>query len=134
LRENFHRSARLPPAAADTPNTPLPVTTPQATPLRQDFAVSLDLPMLHDIDADYTLQYIKLARVLRDKIESGKYKHGDALPASDLAQEHKVSVRVTWNALSMLAQTNMSACQAIQVLPGDLAAERWSLNRTGSPT
>jgi hypothetical protein len=32
-----------------------------------------DLPMLHDIDADYTPQYVKLARVLRDKIESGKW-------------------------------------------------------------
>ena len=25
-----------------------------------------DLPMLHDIDADYSPQYVKLARVLRD--------------------------------------------------------------------
>ena len=30
-----------------------------------------DLPMLHDIDADYSPQYVKLARILRDKIESG---------------------------------------------------------------
>ncbi|MGH3217879.1 MAG: hypothetical protein ACRDPY_03975 [Streptosporangiaceae bacterium] len=62
-----------------------------------------DLPMLHDIDADYSPQYIKLARVLRDEIESGKYKRGDSLPASDLAHEHRVSVRVAWNALAMLA-------------------------------
>ena len=33
-----------------------------------------DLPMLHDIDADYSPQYVKLARVLRDKIESGEYR------------------------------------------------------------
>ena len=26
-----------------------------------------DLPMLHDIDADYSPQYVKLARILRDK-------------------------------------------------------------------
>jgi len=27
-----------------------------------------DLPMLHDMDADYTPQYVKLASVIRDKI------------------------------------------------------------------
>ena len=32
-----------------------------------------DLPMLHDIDADYSPQYVKLARILRGKIESGQY-------------------------------------------------------------
>ena len=31
-----------------------------------------DLPMLHDIDADYSPQYVKLARILRDKIKSGQ--------------------------------------------------------------
>jgi DNA-binding GntR family transcriptional regulator len=62
-----------------------------------------DLPMLHDIDADYTPQYVKLARVLRDKIESGEYQLGDTLPGADLAREHGVSVRVAWNALAMLA-------------------------------
>ena len=41
-----------------------------------------DLPMLHDIDADYTPQYVKLARILRDKIESGQYKRGDHSPRS----------------------------------------------------
>jgi DNA-binding GntR family transcriptional regulator len=61
-----------------------------------------DLPTLHDIDADYTPQYVKLARVLRDKIEAGKYHHGDILPA-DLAGEYKVSIRVTCSALAMLA-------------------------------
>ena len=62
-----------------------------------------DLPMLHDIDADYSPQYVKLARILRDKIKSGKYHRGDILPAADLAHEHRVSVRVAWNALAMLA-------------------------------
>jgi DNA-binding GntR family transcriptional regulator len=62
-----------------------------------------DLPMLHDIDADYAPQYVKLARILRGKIESSEYKRGDALPASNLAREHGVSIRVVWNALSMLA-------------------------------
>jgi DNA-binding GntR family transcriptional regulator len=62
-----------------------------------------DLPMLNDIDADYSPQYVKLARILRSKIESGQHKHADTLPASDLAQEYGVSVRVAWHALEMLA-------------------------------
>jgi len=61
-----------------------------------------DLPMLHDIDADYSPQYVKLARILRGKIESGQYQRGDTLPAADLACQYKVSVRVTCNALAML--------------------------------
>ena len=62
-----------------------------------------DLPMLHDIDADYSPQYVKLARILRGKIESGEYRRGDILPAAQLASQYKVSVRVTCNALAMLA-------------------------------
>ena len=48
-------------------------------------------------------QYVKLAGVLRGKIESGQYRRGDSLPAADLAGQYKVSVRVTCNALGMLA-------------------------------
>ncbi len=62
-----------------------------------------DLPMLHDIDADYSPQYVKLARILRSMIESGEYSRGDILPAADLAHEYKVSIRVTYAALAMLA-------------------------------
>ena len=62
-----------------------------------------ELPMLHDIDADYSPQYVKLARILRDKIESGEYRRGDNLPAADLAGQYKVSVRVACSALAMLA-------------------------------
>jgi DNA-binding GntR family transcriptional regulator len=62
-----------------------------------------DLPMLNDMDADYSTQYVKLARVLRDKIESGHYRHGDRLPAGPLTKEYVVSFDVTWNALAMLA-------------------------------
>ena len=62
-----------------------------------------DLPRLHDIDADYSPQYVKLARILRGKIESGEYHRGDILPAADLASQYKVSVRVTCSALAMLA-------------------------------
>lgn len=62
-----------------------------------------DLPMLHDIDADYSPQYVKLARILRARIESGQYQRGDILPAADLAHEYKVSIWVTCSALAMLA-------------------------------
>jgi DNA-binding GntR family transcriptional regulator len=62
-----------------------------------------DLPMLHDIDADYTPQYVKLARILRDKIQAGEYKRGDVLPGADIAHEYEVSIRVTYAALAMLA-------------------------------
>jgi DNA-binding GntR family transcriptional regulator len=62
-----------------------------------------DLPMLDDIDADYSPQYVKLARVLRDKIESGHYRRGDNLPAADLAAQYDVSLRVALHALAMLA-------------------------------
>ena len=46
---------------------------------------------------------LTLARVLRDKIESGQYRRGDILPAAELACQYTVSVRVTCNALAMLA-------------------------------
>jgi DNA-binding FadR family transcriptional regulator len=62
-----------------------------------------DLPMVHDIDADYSPQYVKLARIIRDKIESGQYGPGDPVPAAVLAREHKISMRVAWAALAMLA-------------------------------
>ena len=57
-----------------------------------------DLPMLHDIDADHSPQYVKLARILRDKITSGEYQHGDLLMASALVSEHRVSIRVVTKA------------------------------------
>jgi DNA-binding GntR family transcriptional regulator len=62
-----------------------------------------DLPMLHDIDADYSPQYVKLARIVRAKIESGHYEHGELIPAADLVYEHRVSARVARSALAMLA-------------------------------
>jgi DNA-binding GntR family transcriptional regulator len=62
-----------------------------------------DLPMLNDIDADYTPQYVKLARILRDRIESGQYKPGDPVSAAGLAGDHEVSMQVARAALAMLA-------------------------------
>jgi DNA-binding GntR family transcriptional regulator len=61
-----------------------------------------DLPMPHDMDADYSPQYVKLARVVRDKIKSGDLRHHAVLPASGLAAEYAVSVRVAHAALEML--------------------------------
>jgi DNA-binding GntR family transcriptional regulator len=61
-----------------------------------------DLPMLHDMDADYSPQYVKLARILRDMITSGALQRSDALPAADLAAEYHVSVRIAYAALEML--------------------------------
>ena len=62
-----------------------------------------DLPMLHDIDADYSPQYVKLARILRAKCPSGEYQRGDISPAADLAHEYMVSIRAAYGALAMLA-------------------------------
>lgn len=62
-----------------------------------------DLPMVDDIDADYTPQYVKLARILRARIESGHHQKGDALPVAALVRDYAVSVRVAESALAMLA-------------------------------
>jgi DNA-binding GntR family transcriptional regulator len=70
-----------------------------------------DLPMLNDIDADYSPQYVKLARILRAKIEARQYKHGQLIPAADLMSEHKVSRQVAYAALAMLAANRYVAQQ-----------------------
>jgi DNA-binding GntR family transcriptional regulator len=62
-----------------------------------------DLPAPDDIDADYSPQYVKLARVLRDKIKSGDLNRPDPPPASGLATYYGVSARVAYAALEMLA-------------------------------
>jgi DNA-binding GntR family transcriptional regulator len=62
-----------------------------------------DLPMLNDMDADYSPQYVKLARILRDKIKASEFQRGAKLPANALADEHQVSRRVVLHALEMLA-------------------------------
>jgi DNA-binding GntR family transcriptional regulator len=62
-----------------------------------------DLPMLHDIDADYAPQYVKLARILRDKIKSGELRRFTSLPAPYLTAEYHVSTPVAYAALEMLA-------------------------------
>ena len=59
--------------------------------------------MLNDIDADYSPQYVKLARILRDKIESGTCQYGDDLSSADLARQYEVSIKVVHQPLAMLA-------------------------------
>jgi DNA-binding GntR family transcriptional regulator len=61
-----------------------------------------DLPMPHDMDADYSPHYVKLARILRDQIKAGSLKRPDPLPATGLAAEYGVSVRIAYAALEML--------------------------------
>jgi DNA-binding GntR family transcriptional regulator len=75
-----------------------------------------DLPMPDDIDADYSPQYVKLARILRSKIESGQYKHSDPIPAAELMSEHKVSRQVAYAALAMLA-ANRYVAQPVPFKP-----------------
>jgi DNA-binding GntR family transcriptional regulator len=59
--------------------------------------------MLNDMDADYSPQYVKLARILRDKIKSGELSRLTPMPASDLAAKFHVSTSVASAALEMLA-------------------------------
>lgn len=61
------------------------------------------LPMHNDLDADYSPQYVKLARILRGKIESGQYQPGEYLPGADLAKQYGVSLGVVYHALTVLA-------------------------------
>ena len=68
-----------------------------------------DLPMHNDIDADYSPQYVKLARILRAKIQSGAYQHGHALPSTVLAREYEVSRPVAQHALAVLAASRYIA-------------------------
>ena len=61
------------------------------------------LPAPGDIDADYAPQYVKLARIVREKIEAGEYRHGAVLPAVKLAAEYQVSKGVAFHTLGILA-------------------------------
>jgi hypothetical protein len=62
-----------------------------------------DLPMLNDMDADYSPQYVKLARILRGKIKTGELGRFAILRASDLATDYHVSAQVAYATLDMLA-------------------------------
>jgi hypothetical protein len=66
-----------------------------------------DLPMVGDMDADYSPQYVKLARILRDKITTGQLTRLAPLPAADLVSEYHVSAAVGYAALEMLAANRL---------------------------
>jgi DNA-binding GntR family transcriptional regulator len=59
--------------------------------------------MLNDMDADYSPQYVKLARILRDKIKTGELGRAAILQATGLATDYHVSITVAYAALDMLA-------------------------------
>lgn len=76
----------------------------------------------------YSPQYVKLARVLRDRIESGHYEHGDQLTAVALAAGYEVSKGVALQALAMLAANryvaNAGSFKAYRVTWDAAAAEQ----------
>ena len=58
------------------------------------------------MDADYTPRYIRLARLLRGRIEDGTYPLGSLLPsASRLAELHTVSKTTARHALEVLVRS-----------------------------
>jgi DNA-binding GntR family transcriptional regulator len=58
------------------------------------------------MDADYTPRYIRLARLLRGRIEDGTYPLGSLLPsASRLAEAHTVSKATARHALEVLVRS-----------------------------
>lgn len=58
------------------------------------------------MDADYTPRYIRLARLLRERIEDGTYPLGSLLPsAARLAELHTVSKSTARHALEVLVKS-----------------------------
>jgi DNA-binding GntR family transcriptional regulator len=58
------------------------------------------------LDADYTPRYIRLARLLRGRIEDGTYPLGSLLPsASRLAEAQAVSKATARHALEVLVKS-----------------------------
>ena len=58
------------------------------------------------MDADYTPRYIRLARLLRGRIEDGTYPLGSLLPsATRLAELHTVSKATARHALEVLVKS-----------------------------
>ena len=58
------------------------------------------------MDADYTPRYIRLAKLLRGRIEDGTYPPGSLLPsATRLAELHTVSKSTARHALEVLVKS-----------------------------
>ncbi|WP_300604571.1 hypothetical protein [Trebonia sp.] len=55
-------------------------------------------------------QYVKLARIIRDKIESREYGHGQQPSTVELTSEHRVSAHVGGHALEMRAENRYVPC------------------------
>jgi DNA-binding GntR family transcriptional regulator len=77
------------------------------------------------MDADYTPRYIRVARLLRGRIEDGTYPLGSLLPsATRLAELHMVSKSTARHALEVLVKSGARAPHRIQAPSGHLAASR----------
>jgi hypothetical protein len=61
------------------------------------------VPVPDDMDADYSPQYVRLARKLRADIESGVLRHPGRVRATGLSERYGVSAPVARAALTMLA-------------------------------
>jgi DNA-binding GntR family transcriptional regulator len=61
------------------------------------------LPVPDHIDADYAPQYVKVARILRDRIKFGGLGRFTVIRAADLNAEFGVSAQVAYATLEMLA-------------------------------
>jgi GntR family transcriptional regulator len=59
-----------------------------------------------DLETDYTPRYIRLAKLLRGRIEDGTYPPGSLLPSAQrLAAAHEVSRATALHALGMLVDS-----------------------------
>ena len=80
-----------------------------------------DLPMLHDIDAHSPFEYVKLARILRDRSRRISARRH---PARRRGTAHGagVSVRVTCAAFAMLATNRyINRPRGLHLIPSHLA-------------
>ena len=75
---------------------------PTRTRPRDRATAIASLPLPDDIDADYAPQYVKLARILRDRIEFGRLGRFTVIRAADLNDEFGVSAQVAYATLEML--------------------------------
>jgi Bacterial regulatory proteins, gntR family/Cro/C1-type HTH DNA-binding domain len=77
-------------------------STEPPAPAREEAPLT-SLPGPGDMDADYSPQYVKLARRLRIDIQSGALRHRDKVRAASLSAQYGVSGPVACAALRMLA-------------------------------
>jgi DNA-binding GntR family transcriptional regulator len=73
--------------------------------------------LVGELDVDYAPAYIRLARVIRDRIADGTYSVGYLLQARQLAEVHEVSVITARRALQVLARGNYAECLDAEYTP-----------------